>query len=138
MVGKPRKAVKDNPDPVHFTVDCKVVSKAHSRRLLRPGGSKHGKPVFAKSVDALSMVETFRLQCPRLDPLLQGDLHMQAVIYYPSRRSDLDESLIMDAMQGLIYVNDRQVRMKTILGKVDSQRPRVEITVIPMVDYDDT
>ena len=47
------------------------------------------------------------------------------LIYYSSRRPDLDESLILDLMQGVIYKNDRQVKQKNIywglIGKGQEQ-----------------
>ena len=51
-------------------------------------------------------------------------------IYYASRRPDLDESLILDLMQGIIYENDRSVKEKHIFwGGVDKEDPRAEIVV---------
>jgi hypothetical protein len=50
-------------------------------------------------------------------------------IFYASRRSDLDESLILDLLQGVIYVNDRQVKEKHIYWGLDKECPRAEIIV---------
>jgi Holliday junction resolvase RusA-like endonuclease len=50
-------------------------------------------------------------------------------IYYASRRPDLDESLILDLMQGIIYENDRSVKEKHIFWGLDKENPRAEITV---------
>ena len=66
---------------------------------------------------------------------MTGDLKVTMFIFYASRRPDLDESLILDLMQGLIYENDRQVKEKHILWGLDPDKPRAEIIVekIPSV-----
>ena len=102
-------------------------SKANSRRLVK---SKTGSPLFSKSKKALSYVKSFKEQCKKIDPLLLGDVAVIIKIYYASRRPDLDESLILDCMEGLVYKNDRQVKEKYIYwGGVDKQNPRAEISV---------
>lgn len=50
-------------------------------------------------------------------------------IHYQSRRSDLDDSLILDAMQGRVFKNDRQVRERHIFGYIDRDNPRTDIVV---------
>ena len=50
-------------------------------------------------------------------------------IYYKSRRPDLDESVILDAMEKFIYKNDRQVKEKHIFWGLDVLNPRAEIEV---------
>lgn len=102
-------------------------SKANSRQLTTIGG----KPRFIKSKDALAYVRAFLLQCPVLDPMFECDVTVEIDIYYTSRRPDVDESLILDAMQERIYRNDRQVRRKVITGYIDKDNPRAEITVYP-------
>lgn len=54
-------------------------------------------------------------------------------IWYASRRPDLDESLILDLLQGVTYENDRQVKEKHIYWMgVDKANPRCEIEVSPL------
>ena len=50
-------------------------------------------------------------------------------IYYASRRPDLDESLVLDLLQGVTYLNDRQVKEKHIYWGLDKENPRCEISV---------
>ena len=84
-------------------------SKANSRRLVK---SKSGRPLFIKSQKALDYVKDFGKQCPHLD-----------------------ESLILDCLQGLVYKNDRQVKEKHIYwGGVDKENPRAEIHVRHLQD----
>jgi Holliday junction resolvase RusA-like endonuclease len=60
---------------------------------------------------------------------MTGDLRVTLHIYYASRRPDLDESLILDLLQGLVYVNDRQVKERHIYWGLDPDSPRAEILV---------
>lgn len=110
---------------VQFTVLGEPASKANSRRLVTFGK----RPAFIKSQKALNYIEAFKLQCPCLAEPLEGDLWVAARIYYASRRPDLDESVILDAMQGRIYANDRQVKVKLIEWGLDPDNPRAEIEV---------
>ena len=111
---------------VSFIVLGEPASKANSRKLVRFGN----RPAFIKSQKARDYTDTFKLQCPKLDPLMDGDVSVTMTIYYASRRPDLDESVILDAMQDLIYENDRQVKEKHIHWGLDKENPRAEITVI--------
>jgi Holliday junction resolvase RusA-like endonuclease len=109
---------------VEFEIIGEPASKANSRRWT-------GK-FFIKSEKALNYSKEFLKQCPILDPLMAGDLHVDMTIWYASRRPDLDESLILDLMQERIYLNDRQVRSKYIRWALDKSRPRTLIRVSPL------
>jgi Holliday junction resolvase RusA-like endonuclease len=61
--------------------------------------------------------------------MFEEDVKVEMLIYYTTRRPDLDESLILDLMQGLIYKNDRQVKSKAIYHGLDKQNPRTIIRV---------
>ena len=89
----------------------------------------HKTPRFIISAKALSFVQAFQLQCPKVDPLLEEDLSVTMTIYYTSRRPDLDESVVLDAMQNFIYKNDRQVKEKHIFWGLDKTNPRVEVEI---------
>jgi Holliday junction resolvase RusA-like endonuclease len=110
---------------VEFNTVGEPASKANSRRLVAIGG----KPRFIKSKKGLLFVQSFITQCPTLDPLLDGDLLVAIEIYYASRRPDLDESLILDAMENKVYKNDRQVKEKHIFWNLDRDNPRIEIKI---------
>ena len=112
---------------IWFTIEGEPASKANSRRLVKI----NNRPAFIKSQKALAYEKAFKAQCPSLgDAMLEGDLWVDIKIYYATRRPDLDESVILDCMQGLIYANDRQVKEKHIYwGGVDKERPRAEIRV---------
>lgn len=100
-------------------------SKANSRRMVLIGG----KPRLIKSKKALDYCKAFASQCPILDDLIECDVVVWIDIYYASRRPDLDESIILDELQGRIYKNDRQVKEKHIVWHLDRDNPRSEIRV---------
>ena len=82
-----------------------------------------------KSQKALTYSEMFKAQARPISPLIETDVRVTMHIYYASRRPDLDESLILDLLQGVAYVNDRQVKEKHIYWGLDKENPRAEIIV---------
>lgn len=114
-----------NNDRVEFVIQGEPASKANSRKIVKFGN----RPAVIKSKKARAYVATFESQCPRLKNMLDGDLSVSITIHYASRRPDLDESVILDAMQGFIYKNDRQVKEKHIFWALDRSNPRAEIVV---------
>jgi Holliday junction resolvase RusA-like endonuclease len=112
---------------VYLVVRGEPASKANSRRLVTIGG----KPRSIKSAKALSYADAFNLQVQPVEPLLEGELAVTMKIYYANQRSDLDESLILDLLQGKLYKNDRQVREKHIKHFIDKTNPRTEIWLKP-------
>jgi Holliday junction resolvase RusA-like endonuclease len=110
---------------VQLIVYGEPASKANSRMLVH----LNGKPAFIKSAKARCYERDFKLQCKKIDPLMSGDVRVDIIIYYATRRPDLDESVILDSMQGFIYENDRQVKEKHIFHRLDRANPRAEIIV---------
>lgn len=100
-------------------------SKANSRKVVRIGGASR----LIKSSKALAYADSFKKQARAIHPLIETDVRVTMKIFYASRRSDLDESLILDLLQGVIYVNDRQVKEKHIYWGLDKECPRAEIIV---------
>jgi Holliday junction resolvase RusA-like endonuclease len=109
-----------------LTIFGEPASKSNSRRLVRFGSMSR----LIKSEKALSYSDAFKHQVKSLgyEPL-HGDVSVTMTIYYASRRPDLDESLILDLLQGVTYLNDRQVKEKHIYWALDKENPRCEITV---------
>lgn len=113
---------------VKFIVYGETASKSNSRKIVK-FGKKFG---VIKSEKARNYVKTFQQQCPKLEKLIELDVIVELKIYYQSRRPDLDESVILDCMQGFIYLNDRQVKQKHIFWGIDREKPRTHIRVTPM------
>jgi Holliday junction resolvase RusA-like endonuclease len=107
------------------TIFGEPASKANSRKIVRFGGMSR----IIKSAKALNYVDLFKAQ---IDPgwvPLEGDVVVTMHIYYASRRPDLDESLILDLLQGHMYLNDRQVKEKHIYWHLDKECPCAVIEV---------
>lgn len=117
-------------EPFSFWIDGAPFSKSNSRRLVNIKG-KDGKSRTRsiKSENALGFSDTFLKQCPRLPLLFMEDVHLDLDIYYPDRRRDLDESLVLDLMQDMIYANDRQVKSRRVRWGLSAGRPGIQITV---------
>lgn len=126
---------------VEFTIIGQPYSKANSRKKVN--NPKTGKPMFIKSDKALSYEKSALLQLIPIrnnlfgfaweDKLFKGEVFVSMHIYYASQRPDLDESIILDVMQGYIYKNDRQVRAKYVRFHLDKANPRAEISVEDLV-----
>ena len=113
-----------------FVVEGEPASKSNQRKIVSFGG----RPALIKSDKARKYEKTFHSQCPKLYEMLEGDLAVCMRIIYASRRPDLDESLILDLMQGFVYKNDRQVKHKNVFWGLDKERPRSIISVCPIED----
>lgn len=113
-------------------VDAQPYSKANSRRMatFRRKNGKVGlrsiKSEKALNFDAIAKAAAL---CYMKTPPFEGDVAVYALLAYGSRRSDVDESLLLDSLQGKCYKNDRQVRIKLIFGIVDSDRPRATVLI---------
>jgi len=110
---------------VTFTVHGEPASNANSRKMVLI----KGRPALIKSQKARDYVKTFEQQCPVLEVPTTEDVVVEMMIYYASRRPDLDESLILDCMQCRVYKNDRQVKQKFIYWGLDKENPRSVIRV---------
>ena len=111
--------------PIYLVVYGEPASKANSRKLVLFGD----RPASIKSDKARGYARDFQLQVRPILPLVEGELRMDLWIYYASRRPDLDESLILDLLQGKVYANDRQVRERHVYHMLDKANPRVEILI---------
>ena len=134
-------------DPIRLTLLGQPASKANSRELVHIGG----KPRLIKSPEALAFLRDARRQIPPAARVrLEGPLAVTLHLYYASELPDLDESVVLDALQDVwastrlrggkrerflvqagVYRNDRQVREKHVYHHIDRARPRAEVLVQP-------
>lgn len=112
---------------IHLVVYGEPASKANSRKLVLFGK----RPASIKSDKARAYAQGFERQVTAIDPLMDGELRVDMWIYYRTQRPDLDESLILDLLQGKVYENDRQVRERHVYHYIDKENPRVEIVIQP-------
>lgn len=117
-----------NNNKTQFIIEGEPASKGNSRKIVNFGK----RMALIKSQKARDYEKLFAEQCPILENLIETDVKVELIIYYASRRPDLDESVILDCMQGKIYVNDRQVKQKHIYWGLDRERPRTHVRVSPL------
>jgi Holliday junction resolvase RusA-like endonuclease len=132
--------------PIRFTLLGEAASKANSRQIVSIGGQQR----VIKSKKARDFTRDARRQVPPSCRLrLQGPVAVMLRMFYATERPDLDESIVLDAMQDHyaitrlgpdrvrrdlvqagVYCNDRQVRWKLVIHAIDRAHPRVEVAVV--------
>lgn len=120
--------------PVRFIVHGETASAKNSRKLVTVRDKSTGMPrtLFIKSEKARRYEADFERQARPLPALLLGPVRFSCVIYYADNRSDLDEALILDCLQGVAYKNDRQVIEKHVWKRIDRENPRAVIEIEPI------
>lgn len=108
-----------------FTIAGQPYSAKNRRRIVKFGN----KPRLIKSEKALAYEKAVKEQAPIQTPLLEGTLRFTATLYYETQRPDLDAAIILDALQGIVYQNDRQVREQHFYHGIDKDNPRAEIVI---------
>lgn len=126
------------------TIKLIINGQSYSKSNSRIFSYRNGKPLLFKNKKVQDYVDDARMQ---LKPLLkthrvyEGPIKMDIIIYYQSKRSDLDISLIQDIFEQKIdkqykvvifkgvYVNDRQVQEIHCYKKFDKLNPRVEAII---------
>ena len=101
-------------------------SKANSRRFVK----SKGRPYLIKSQKALDYIKSFEKQAEKLEKLIECDVAAHITIHYKTRGPDLDESVILDCLQGVAYKNDRQVKEKHIYWALDREEPRATVRLV--------
>lgn len=132
---------------IAFTIFGQPCSKANSRRIVTIGKGDKARPAVIKSKEALQYARDFVRQIPmHAKQMLEGPVSVSITIFYETQRPDLDESIILDAMQPIyekgtkpkvviqkgVYLNDRQVREKHIFHAIDRNNPRAVIEITPL------
>jgi len=100
-----------------------LFQKGNSRRIV-------GKRVI-KSQNALDCVASFRLQAQAQwkGKPLEGRIAITTTVFYRTRASDLCTSLLKDLLEGICYLNDRQIFEEHNYKEHDKNNPRVEVEV---------
>ena len=112
---------------IHFTVPGQPVSQnlcyqrsRQGRMFMTPVGKnwKAKVALFARA----SMPDNSHLE---------GPVSVEMGFYFPTRRNDLDGPIkpTLDALQPLVFLNDRQVVRLVVTKYLDPDNPRAEIAV---------
>jgi Holliday junction resolvase RusA-like endonuclease len=120
-------------DYVEIVVWDQPASKSNQRINLRTGQKcpvcklKKGAIMSIKSKKARAFMDSAREQVAPLDELLTGELRADIAIWYRNQLSDLDESVVLDVLQGILYENDRQIRERHVYHAIDKENPHVRV-----------
>lgn len=140
---------------LEFVILGEAASKANSRELVTRvvtdpmSGAKQKRPMFIKSAKARDFEANALKQIPpKCRVRLEGPVFVRLTMYYASERPDLDEAVVLDILQDRYakvpgttkkklvqkgcYRNDRQVRGKLVLHRIDRANPRIEVRIRPM------
>lgn len=116
---------------INLTIFGEPASKANSRRIVKHKGKI--RSIKSEKAIGYEKYSSSQLNLMKITPM-DGDVSFTAKIFYASRRPDLDESVILDILQGHCYHNDRQVKEKHIYWGLDKENPRAEITIKKIKD----
>ena len=120
---------------VKWVFDQTILGEPASAKNQRRIVQIQGKPRLIKSKKALDYCKTFASQAVPLEKLISTDVAVILDVYYASRRPDLAAmDLVMDLLEDVVYLNDRQVKASQSLWNLDKTNPRVRIRVRPLLD----
>ena len=116
-------------------VNHQPYSKANSRRFAtfrRKNGKVGLRSIKSENAMTFDAIAKLSKLCYQNGAPYQEDVVFYALLKYRTRRSDVDESLLLDSLQGKCYLNDRQVRAKVIIGKIEKDSPGATVLVKPI------
>ena len=64
--------------------------------------------------------------------VISGDCDMEITLFFKDRRArDVDNfnKLVLDALEGIIYLDDKQIQKLTVEKKLSAENPRIELEV---------
>ena len=126
----------DKLKELKLTIFGKLLQKGNTFEVAyrRGRGGGRGVPFIRHTDEYVSIKEDFEWQ---IKAQLKGISFDEPVlvfcsIYYPTASHDLDESMLMDALErGGAYTNDRLVFQKWSEKFKDKEHPRIEVTIVP-------
>ena len=112
------------------TILMQVPSKSNSYRIITLGG--HAS--LAKTQALKAFESAFYMQCGKYRNLnLSGHFEFYCRVFYPSMRSDIDNSLKiqLDALQAAKAIKNDNLCVKVVAEKfIDKVNPRVEFKIV--------
>lgn len=66
-------------------------------------------------------------------PFLEGELSISVVVYFGTKRTgdwDNFHKLSMDALNGIVWKDDSQIKEAQVVIEYDKENPRIEVRVI--------
>jgi Holliday junction resolvase RusA-like endonuclease len=99
-------------------------------RMIQDERTRVGKADHAAAAHAVLMADSSAAMGPRIDDGGRWAVHVAA--YYPNAvQGDADRvlTLVLDALQGIAYATDRQVKRASVEVAIDRDDPRTEVRV---------
>ena len=89
-----------------------------------------GRTVISAEARAYRLLVASLCASHGITPLV-GDVSFEASVYRPQKRGDLDNRLkiILDALQGHAFSDDKQITAIRLSRHDDKANPRVEVTI---------
>ena len=112
-----------------ITITACVPSKSNSYRIIKKGTSAS----LGKTEALEAYEQSFYWQCPIRNLNIKGLFEFHCRVYYPSMRSDLDNSLkvLLDCLQHTNTIANDNRCVKIVAEKfIDKANPRVEFKII--------
>jgi len=114
-------------NPVNVYVDGKPISqngvyrRASNRRMFMTEAGTAFKDSIGWAAEAAMLKKE----------MFKKDVQVAIFLFMPDRRTDPAniEKLLLDALQGIVYENDRQVRIHYCEAKIDKEYPRIDIKI---------
>lgn len=127
------------PQYLELVINLKPIAKKN-RNKMRAFVKHFGKriiaiPIMYKDPEVRRYEETIKAAYENSKPVcvkqFDREVDVKVTVYFPNRRGDLDNAVttILDALQGLVYKNDRQVYRLWSEKKFSKDFPRLEIGV---------
>jgi len=118
-----------------FTIEGNLPSMKNSRRVVRNRST--GRVMVIKSRQALEYEKAFLMQLPgRVRLGIMDEVSLEVVVWFQSRRSDLDIEFLKDLLQrGGVIGNDRQIMHMRAWKLIDRVRPRAFVTLYKQGQY---
>ena len=114
---------------IKLLISGDLMSKSNSRIMTH----RNGSPRLIKKQKALEYIDSSILQLKsqlRSHRTFTEPVYLHIIVYYSSKRPDLDISLIQDILEKVgVYKNDRLVYEIKAYKKFDKNNPRCEIEV---------
>ena len=113
-----------------FTITGNTPSKSNSYKVIRLGN----RCGMAKQKNLYAYEKSFLIQMSQYDyEMIEGEFKFVIHVYYPNRRSDLDNSLkvVLDCLQKCKAIkNDNKCLEINAYKHLDKLKPRIEFSIV--------
>ena len=125
---------KEQKDYVIGIVQGTVPSKSNGYKIIKIGN--HAS--LGKTATLQNYEKSFFMQCKDRGKNIDSYFEFQLDVYYPSNRSDLDNSLkiILDCLQKANVIKNDNLCTQILARKfVDKNNPRIEYKINPVAGF---